>query len=86
MLRLSVAARMKKSHHCVRVRINSGEIGSLVRIALMASPCQVFPIIRAAMLAGEDVLDVERMKAVVFLVQPASRSTVVRQSPFSAVL
>ena len=51
--------RMEKASDLARVGVNSGKIGALVAIAFRTGESQIFQIIGAAMLTGDDVVDVK---------------------------
>jgi hypothetical protein len=53
------------------VRVNGGQVRALAEIAALATPRQVLEFIRATMLLRNNVLEVERPKRKVFLVELA---------------
>ena len=54
-----IMPRMEEARDLSRIRINPGKIGALVAIALRAGESQIFQIIGAAMLTGDDVVDMK---------------------------
>jgi hypothetical protein len=54
-----VTPGVEQANNIACLRINSGQIGALVQVALRASQGEVIGIIGATMLARDDVLDVE---------------------------
>ena len=58
---------VKERDDFARFGINTGEISALVRVASVASQREVCRIVIAAVLAGNDVLDLERRKRQVLL-------------------
>lgn len=54
-----VAPGMKQANDIARLRVNTGQIGALVQVALRASQGEVIGIVGATMLARDDVLDVK---------------------------
>src|SRR5437867_3381073 len=75
-IRPEVAARMKQADDLVGVRVGAREVCALVQIALVACQGEVVVLIAAAVLAGNYVLDMERMEAVVLLPQMAILATI----------
>jgi hypothetical protein len=67
----TVAPRVKQPDNFVRVGIATGEVRALVQVALVAGERKVFKGIRATVLARIDVLDVKRVRVVVFLPETA---------------
>ena len=64
----SVLPRMKQPDERAAFRVNSTQVRSLVRIAVVAGESEVFAVVCSAMLASDDVLDVigeERLRALV---------------------
>ena len=55
-----IAARIKQRGDLTGLGINPGEIAPLVQVAVGASQRKVFQLIAPAMLAGSDVLDLQR--------------------------
>ena len=76
-----IAPRMEQPHHFVGVGIETGEVGALVQITMMAGPREVLKIVRAPMLSRDDMLDVESVIAVMLLAQTAVFTPVVRPLP-----
>ena len=72
---------MKKPHNFVRVWIHTGEIRSLVQIALVTRPRQVRKVIRATMLPRHNMLDVKGVIGFVSLAQPTIPAPVIRTLP-----
>jgi hypothetical protein len=62
MHRPDVPSWMEQRDDFARAGIDSGEIGSLVAVTSMACPCEVVDVRLATMLAGDDMLQVERLE------------------------
>src|SRR5437879_8080572 len=62
MHRPDVPSWMEQRGDFTRAGIDSGEIGSLVAVTSMARPCEVVEVRLATMLAGDDMLQVERLE------------------------
>ncbi len=54
-----VLSRIEQPGHFASVGIDPGKIGAFVLIAFWTRESEVFQVVGAAMLAGEDVVDVE---------------------------
>ena len=54
-----IAARMKQGRNLTRLRINSGEVWAFAKIAFRASKREVAGVVRAAMLTGNNMRNVE---------------------------
>ena len=54
-----IIPRMEKACDLARVGVDAGKIGALVVVALRTGESQIFQLIGAAMLAGDDVIDVK---------------------------
>lgn len=62
----TVLPRMKQSDQRAAFRIKSTQVGTLVRIAVVAGESEVFAVVPSAMLSSNDVLEVigeERLRA-----------------------
>jgi hypothetical protein len=57
-----IPTRMKKTRQLSGIRVDTRKIGAFVEIAVDASPGEVLGCVRAAMLAGDDVLDVKILR------------------------
>ena len=62
---------IKEPHDLIRVWITPRQVCALTQIAMVTGEREVFDVVRAAVLARVDVLDVKRMGIFVFLPQAA---------------
>lgn len=62
--------RVEERYDLSRFRVNAGEISALVRVASVAGQRKVCRVVIAAMLARNDMLDLEARKRQVFLLEP----------------
>ncbi len=63
-----LASWVKERDDLIRLRIDPGQIGALVQIAINTSETKIVRIIGSSMFLGDDVLDVEFCKRGVILV------------------
>ena len=59
MITPAIPARMKKRRHLTCVRVNAGEVRAFVKITFGAREREIVGGVRSAMLAGNDVFNVE---------------------------
>ena len=67
---------IKEPHDLICVWITPRQVCALTRIAMVTGEREVFDIVRAAVLARVDVLDVKRMGTFMFLPQAAILATI----------
>jgi hypothetical protein len=77
----TVFARIKETDDFIRIRVAASKVGAFVKIALLTSQRQILNLIRPAVLARDDVLDVKEMEAVVFLAQAAILTAIASTPP-----
>src|ERR1043166_2385863 len=77
----SLATRIEQACKLAAVGINPREVGSLVFIAIVTCERKIFWVVIAAMLPGDDVLDVEAEIGVLILVQAAVLATTLCPGP-----
>lgn len=68
MLGPNLLTRVEQGDHCIRRRIDAGEVRSFVQVAVLAREGEVGGCGWPAVLAGHDVLDVESKEPVIVLV------------------
>ena len=71
-----VTSGIEEPHDLVRVWITPCQIRALAQIAMVTGEREVFEVIRAAVFAGINVLNVKRMGILVFLPQAAILATI----------
>src|SRR5262245_59039636 len=66
-----ITAGVKQRHECTRLRVKTRAVDAFVQIAVMTSQGQIGGIIRATMLEGNDMVNMEGRKRLLRLPQPA---------------
>jgi hypothetical protein len=74
-IRPPVSPGVKQNLYLTRCRVDSTEVWALVQIAAMASEREIFDIVAAAVLTGDNVLDLMRHRAML-LTEPAVLATI----------